>query len=68
MSDVEETQVTRDRETLTYYGMTEENEATHSSVVIGHMDYRARFYFQTNKPAKELYELLKAHLDEFQID
>ena len=68
MSDFEETQVTRDRETLTYDGMTEENEATHSAVVIGHKDYRAWFYFQTNEPAKELYELLKAHLDKFQIE
>ena len=68
MSEFEETLVTRDRETLTLYLMTEENEMTQSSVSVGHMAYRAHFYFKANEPAKELYELLKTHLDEFEID
>lgn len=50
-----EEEVTEEKETLRLYPL----EEGFACVSIGHMDYRARFYFKTNEDALDCYNALR---------
>lgn len=50
-------------EELSFYPIEDEEENSLASVSIGHIDFRASFYFRSNEIALKVYELLKQVVD-----